>query len=524
MQTGGIAAVRPVRSILFKCLMIIGAFTLIILVITGAVTYYLQMTNFQEQSKRRIRNVGAYLSFLMVNEGNNFRDYQTYYMDHYEELDIPYDFDSYQDAYANFHRLFAKNYPDKALTVDINYNDLSDEVKHAWFTYYHEYWVLTFEKAREAFNLPYTYYLVMKDDVHDVVYMIDGERTRRKDNGNLLYLGDTYHNDHDKYAIMWRTWETGEEQDDCLEFDNSWGHTYCYYTPLIINGEKMGVIGSEVLVADVNRDILNQSLLLMYRIGCIMAGGMGLLLAILYVGFIKRTRRLEQFVALYSENKDESVAEDIEREYKAGDEISSLGGQIAHMIHEMENHIRNLSRTTQALASSRQHAAELDVLSNRDPVTGIRNKSAYEREVQLIEKSIRNKEAVFGVAWVDLNYMKQINNTYGYVKGDEALRKLCRVVCRIFAHSAVFRMDNDSFAVILLNEDYRLAESLTSEFMRALGEISKNDALEGWERITAAIGYAAYDPETDENFESVERRAETAMFERKRQMKALHIV
>ena len=64
---------------------------------------------------------------------------------------------------------------------------MDEEVKKAWFIYYHEYWLLTFEEARAAFHIPYTYYLVPKEDIYYMVYMIDGERTAKKDsNGKIL--------------------------------------------------------------------------------------------------------------------------------------------------------------------------------------------------------------------------------------------------------------------------------------------------------------------------------------------------
>ena len=45
-----------------------------------------------------------------------------------------------------------------------------------------------------------------------------------------------------------------------MEWDNAWGHTYAYYTPLSINGTEMGLIGTEIDVATVNHEILRNAL------------------------------------------------------------------------------------------------------------------------------------------------------------------------------------------------------------------------------------------------------------------------
>ena len=71
----------------------------------------------------------------------------------------------------------------------IDFDALSDEEKKAYFIYWHEYWLLTFEHAREAFDLPYTYYLVPKEDKFIMVYMIDGERTHKGPKGEKAEEG-----------------------------------------------------------------------------------------------------------------------------------------------------------------------------------------------------------------------------------------------------------------------------------------------------------------------------------------------
>lgn len=71
--------------------------------------------------------------------------------------------------------------------------------------------------------------------------------------------------------------------------------------------------------------------------------------------------------------------------------------------------------------------------------------------------------------------------------------------------------------MILENEDYDHIEELVRRFNTAV----ENSNGEPWEKVSAAIGYATYDPAVDDNVENVFSRADKAMYLRKNEMKAL---
>ena len=519
------------NSIVFKFSVIIMTFTVILLCISGILTYFSQMQFYKEQCEESIRSIGEYLAALMENEGDNIKRYQDYYMEHYEEMDIPYDFTDCSQAYVEYTTLFASQYPGKTLGYDIDLDDVSDEVRKAYFTFTHEYWLLTFEKARESFGIPYSYYLVMDEDNYDVIYMIDGERTTPNDHlgdgekpdptdDNRLYLADRYHHDTKDYAILWQTWFTGQKQNGYKEFNNSWGHTYCYYTPVNINGETLGIIGTEINVSKVNHEILKDTLALQLRLGLLFLCMMFLLVLFLNHVIIRRARRLEKEVSRYAESKDDSVADDIIKVFSGSDEMDSLGKSFAAMIRDLRDHMDKLEQASHDLAVSQQYAAEMDDLANKDALTGVRNKLAYNKEVQRIERNRKAGDVQFGVGVADLNNLKRINDTWGHDKGDEAIKILCRIVCEIFAHSAVFRIGGDEFAIIMGKSDSDFVESHISEFNRRIRELAADSSLEEWQKVSAAIGYSIYDPSVDDSVEAVFLKADRNMYDVKKKMKS----
>ena len=74
---------------------------------------------------------------------------------------------------------------------------------------------------------------------------------------------------------------------------------------------------------------------------------------------------------------------------------------------------------------------------------------------------------------------------------------------------------------ILEKHDYEHVDELVKNFNSTLDELSKDESLEPWEAISAAIGYALYDPAKDSTVANVFKRADTAMYERKKAMKAI---
>ena len=499
--------------------LIFSAATVLILILTGIVTYNGQMRIYKKQCEESIRKIGEYLEIMLEAEGNKIKVYQDAYVKYFDEIDIPYDFDSFSEAEAVFRRHFAEKYPDKALWVDVQIEDMPEWLQKEWLVYYHEYWLITFEQARAAFDLPYTYYLLMKEDVYNVVYMIDGERTRRQDNENLLYLGDEYYNDPDIYRIEWATWKAKQKQEGYQEWDNAWGHTYAYYTPLTINGETLGLIGTEIEVAKVNRDIINNTLNILAGIAIALIGSMIIMLVVINSHYISKLARIEGAIARYTVSKDPSTASDIEKDGHGSDEISSLARQFSALIVELENYIKNLVKTTQELQNSKRREQDMSELANKDSLTGIRNRTAYDALVTELSKDLAKGETRFGIAMIDLNGLKQINDTYGHDKGNISIKALCGLVCTIFSHSPVFRVGGDEFVVVLKGNDYNRSEELKAEFNKALLELSSEDTLDPWEKISAAIGVAKYDSEIDDSVGDVAKRADELMYIRKQEMK-----
>ena len=514
----------PTDSLLLKFAVLFGAFTIVTLLISGITTYTSQMKSYKDQCVEKISSIGDYLEQIIQSSGEDFVKYQDFYMEHFAEADIPYDFDECNTARQNYITLLSTTTPPGYRGN--GFDSYSDEAKMAYFIYMHEYWLLLFEQARKAFNLPYTYYLVPKEEIFNMVYMIDGERLHKgpdgkeADEGEYLFLGFEYHDPYEKTRVQWDTWFTGEKQNGFQIWKNEWGHTYGYYTPLIINGKKLGLIGTEIEVADVNNSILSAAFRISGEISVIMIICIIVLLLFVNDRYVEQIRSLEADIREYEEHKKGDIVNHILSNVKGKNEISSLAYQFANLILEMEEHMNSLSVTAKELEDTKQRADEMNLLAIKDSLTGIRNKTAYDNEIKRLELQFRQGYKDFGIVMIDLNYLKKINDTYGHERGNAAIKKLCYIVCHVFAHSPVFRIGGDEFVVILERNDYNDVKLLVETFNSQIAITETNGSLEPWERITAAIGYALYDEETDTSIDDVFCRADKNMYAHKKQMKA----
>lgn len=319
-------------------------FMVVTTTIAGIATYRAQMKQYKNLCIDSIIDVGDYLTELIMDDPEDFADYTEYYAGHFDKLNVPIDFNEYVTAKNRFYEVFAVEYPGMALGTDIKPDELSDELQNLYYTYRHEYWLLTFEQARASFGLPYTYFLTLDDSTHEVIYMIDGERTPQEGNPSLIYMGDKYFNDPVKYAVMWNTWATGVKQDDFIEWNNKWGHTYAYYTPLVINGKVLGLVTAEVNVATVNEGILRSTLSLMARLALILLLMSTLLMYAIKKGIIVRINYLSSQIDSFSNSRALDTADAI-RKYNFGkDEIATLADNTANMICEIKEHEDAISK------------------------------------------------------------------------------------------------------------------------------------------------------------------------------------
>lgn len=167
--------------------------------------------------------------------------------------------------------------------------------------------------------------------------------------------------------------------------------------------------------------------------------------------------------------------------------------------------------------AEQQHLLSAERMARRDELTGIKNKNAFREQAQIYDKKIEKNPASmkFGIVMCDVNNLKIINDTRGHSFGDEAIQKASQMICEVFKYSPVFRIGGDEFLVLLTDNDYehrdelldlQKEESYTNKTTRVGPDI--------------ACGLSVFDPEKDTCFSSVFNRADSLMYENKKELKS----
>lgn len=307
--------------------------------------------------------------------------------------------------------------------------------------------------------------------------------------------------------------------------DTDFGKIYTAIRPLINSkGEPVAVICGDILIDDIYKAAYTYATATV--IVALIAGF--LVIVALNKWYNKRIVRpiksLENATGMIEDKcrkrapVSELVMDDLN--IHTHDEIESLSDSISSMVEDIRDYASDLIDKDRKLSDMQDKNSQLEALANRDSLTGIRNKTAYDNEIKSLEWNLQLGKTEFGIGVVDLNYLKVINDTYGHDKGNEAIKNICRIVCVIFAHSPVFRIGGDEFAIILKGHDLENIDSLIDQFNKQLLDLSNNKELPPWEAVSAAIGYATYDSSKDAGAINVFKRADNNMYINKKNMHA----
>ncbi|MBO7450905.1 MAG: EAL domain-containing protein [Clostridiales bacterium] len=158
--------------------------------------------------------------------------------------------------------------------------------------------------------------------------------------------------------------------------------------------------------------------------------------------------------------------------------------------------------------------------ARRDILTGTKNKMAFQEYEKELQKDIESKTITqFGILICDLNDLKLINETQGHKAGDEYIKSACKLICRIFAHSPVFRIGGDEFAIVIRDQDYIERNTLVSAFRKQIEENIRTES-----GPVVALGHAEFISENDQKVDDVVRRADARMYEDKAHLKDVKLL
>ncbi len=138
---------------------------------------------------------------------------------------------------------------------------------------------------------------------------------------------------------------------------------------------------------------------------------------------------------------------------------------------------------------------ELISLNDRDPLTGLYNRKAFDQKILHLLNNRPNRRAIdtelFSCfAIMDIDHFKQINDRFGHLYGDEVLLHFAQQAQAFFRQDdLVFRYGGEEFVVILQNVEEQSAKSVFERFRQYI----ENYHFPQVGQVTVSIGITRLD-------------------------------
>ena len=112
---------------------------------------------------------------------------------------------------------------------------------------------------------------------------------------------------------------------------------------------------------------------------------------------------------------------------------------------------------------------EMRLQYGRDELTGIPNRREMERALQKQYDRLRQKGESFFVVSVDMDGLKYINDHFGHLEGDEALRALARILAAEQGEAGIAaRTGGDEFQICLATQSQGMVEARIAAIRRQI--------------------------------------------------------
>lgn len=152
---------------------------------------------------------------------------------------------------------------------------------------------------------------------------------------------------------------------------------------------------------------------------------------------------------------------------------------------DVEQRLRDFAELVGAALRHHETRTQLGELARTDPLTGLANRRAFrERLVGEVERARRHRRNL-GLALIDLDGFKLVNDTYGHQAGDEVLATVARrAAATVRAGELLARIGGDEFALLLPEADVEETAAAAERVRQLVG----HDPIGEVPAVTVSVG------------------------------------
>ena len=143
-------------------------------------------------------------------------------------------------------------------------------------------------------------------------------------------------------------------------------------------------------------------------------------------------------------------------------------------------------------------------LAYTDSMTELQNRNAYEEKLKKLRKSSSNISRITVIV-IDINGMKEINDSYGHFSGDDAIKTVANALRDTIGTKAdIYRIGGDEF--VCISESNVLP--YISQFKDTISFIDREKLY----KLAVSIGYSKYHEKYTKNIDDIICRADEKMY------------
>ncbi len=160
----------------------------------------------------------------------------------------------------------------------------------------------------------------------------------------------------------------------------------------------------------------------------------------------------------------------------------------------------------------------LNQRAERDGLTGLFNRRAFDEHMERIWRQSRRDNEPFAIMLIDIDHFKPYNDLYGHQAGDDALKNVASVIAASVQRplDIAARYGGEEFALVLYgtNEEYvrELPELLRQDIL-GLGAV--HEAATHTKVLSVSIGMAIVHPDSGRSFAGAIQMADEALYQAK---------
>lgn len=153
-----------------------------------------------------------------------------------------------------------------------------------------------------------------------------------------------------------------------------------------------------------------------------------------------------------------------------------------------------------------------------DDVTGLYNQRKLYKDLTLLVEKFQNEKDPFCILFLDIDYFKKVNDTYGHLVGTKLLESVAKDIKSLLRDSDIsYRYGGDEFVVILVNSDATAGKIVGERILKMIKEREYDFEVNNQKKminLSVSIGVAEF-PTDAANSNEILSIADRMMYEAK---------